>query len=237
MSSQNKFSTLIVRWVAVPTLAMLLVPGPAKAQNNSSNYTFLVASGFLCDPGDSATCPAVVKSANGDIYEMSGAGTLNTQSKSVTAAGTFAHKSSDGTVLEAGVWIVSDLVRFDSYGFAPGALLHQERALGPTPFNPKHLPVASGPIPTGGLAVFHIRLLPMRGTTKAAVLQVSCALGDVPRERQAEGIRLAFESNGSECSEEASGRVMFLSMRPEVRAPVRTPEQEPAPESAVPPSS
>ena len=235
MSNQNTFSMLIVRWLAVPSLAMFLGAGPAKAQNNSSNYTILVASGFLCDPGDSATCPAVVKSANGDSYEMTGAGTLNTQSKSVTAAGTFAHKSSDGTVLEAGVWIVSDLVRFDSYGMAPGALLHQERALGPTPFNPKHLPAASGPIPTGGLAVFHIRLLPMRGTTKAAVLQVNCALGDVPRERQAEGIRLTFESNGGEFSEEVSGRVMFLSMRPEVSAPVKTPQQKTAPDSAEPP--
>jgi len=236
MSNQNIFSSLIIRWVAVPSLAMFLGAGPAKAQNNASNYTLLVASGFLCDPGDSATCPAVVKSANGDSYEMSGAGTLNTQSKSVTAAGTFAHKSSDGTVLETGVWIVSDLARFDSYGVAPGALLHQERALGPTPFNPKHLPMASGAIATGGLAVFHIRLLPMRGTTKAAVLQVNCALGDVPRERQAEGIRLTFESNGSEFSEEVSGRVMFLSMRPEVSAPVKTPQQKPTPDSAESPS-
>jgi hypothetical protein len=237
MSNQNKFSTLILQWIAIPTLAMFLGAGPAKAQNNSSDYTFLVASGFLCDPGDSATCPAVVKSANGDSYEMSGAGTLNTQNKSVTATGTFSHKSSDGSVLEAGVWIVSDLVRFDSYGMAPHALQHQERALGPAPFNPKHLPVASGPVPTGGLAVFHIRLLPMRGSTKAAVLQVNCALGEVPRERQGEGIRLTFESSESGYSEEVSGRVMFLSMRPEVSAPVKTPQQEPAPNSAQPPSS
>jgi hypothetical protein len=242
MSNQNTFSTLILRWVAVSTLAMFLVAGPAKAQNNSSNYAFLVASGFLCDPGDSATCPAVVKSTNGDSYEMSGAGSFDTQSKSVTATGTFAHKSSDGTVLEAGVWIVSDFVRFDSYGMAPNALLHQERALGPTPFKPKHLPVASGPVPTGGLAIFHIRLLPMRGTTKAAVLQVNCALGDAPRERQAEGIRLIFESNGGEFSEQVSGRVMFLLMRPEltrpeVSAPAKTPQQKTAPDSADPPSS
>jgi hypothetical protein len=233
MSNQNTFSTLILKRVAVPALAMFLGAGPAKAQNNSSNYTFLVASGFLCDPGDSATCPAVVKSANGDSYEMSGAGTFDAQNKSVTATGTFSHKSSDGTVLEAGVWIVSDFVRFNSYGMAPNALLHQERALGPTPFNPKHLPVVSGPVPAGGLAVFHIRLLPMRGTAKAAVLQVNCALGEVPRERQAEGIRLAFESNASEFSEEVSGRAMFHSTRPEVSAPVKTPQSEPASASGV----
>ena len=237
MSNQNIFSTLIVRWVAVPSLALFAGAGSARAQSNPSNYTFLVASGFLCDPGDSATCPAVVKSANGDSYEMSGAGTLNTQSKSVTAAGTFAHKSSDGTVLEAGVWIVSELIRFDSYGIAPGALLNGRRAFGPPKLGAKGLPVYSGSMPTGGLAVFRIRLFPMSGESKTAVLQANCALGKVPAERQAEGIRLSLERNGSEFSLEASGRVMFLSMRPEVNAPVRTSQQEPTPVSAEPPSN
>src|ERR1700684_4735786 len=104
MSNQNKFSTCFIRWFAVPTLAIFLGAGPAKAQSNSSDYTFLVASGFLCDPGDSATCPAVVKSANGDSYEMSGAGPLNTQNTSVTVTGTFSHKASDASVLETGAW-------------------------------------------------------------------------------------------------------------------------------------
>jgi hypothetical protein len=214
-----------------------LCAGPASAQNISANYTFLVASGFLCDPGDSATCPAVAKSANDDSYDMSGAGTLNTQSKSVTAAGTFAHKSSDGTVLEAGVWIVTDFVSFDSYGIAPGALMSRGRAFGLPQFGPRRLPMPLGPMPTGGLAVFHIRLLPVRGAPKIAVLQVNCAIGKVPREHQVEGIKLTFESNGSEFSEEVSGRAMFLSMRPEVSAPVKTPQQEPAPDSVEPPSN
>ena len=225
MSNRSIFPTLIVTWVAVPSLAMFLAGDSARAQNSSANYTFLVASGFLCDPGDSATCPAVVRSADGDSYEMSGAGTLNTQSKSVTAAGTYAHKSPTGTVLEAGVWIVSDLVSFDSYGVAPAALRQRGVALGPQPFGPKGLPISSGPMPTGGLAVFHIRLLPMRGASKTAALQVNCVLGDVPRERSVEGIRLHFESKGSEFSEELSGRVMFLSMRPEVSTPVKTPQR------------
>ena len=102
MSSQKVSSALVIAWVAVPSLAILLGAGAALAQSSSANYAFLVGAGFLCDPGDSATCPAVARSANGDSYEMSGAGTLNTQSKSVTAAGTFTHKSSSGTVLETG---------------------------------------------------------------------------------------------------------------------------------------
>src|SRR5271168_3236777 len=60
MSNQNVFSALIVTWVAVPSLAVFLDAGSARAQNDLFNYTFLVASGFLCDPGDSATCPTVV---------------------------------------------------------------------------------------------------------------------------------------------------------------------------------
>ena len=159
MSNQNIFSTLIVTWVVVPSLAVFLGAGPARAQNISANYTFLVASGLLCDPGDSATCPAVVKSANDDSYEMSGAGSFDAQSKSVTAAGTlaFTHKSSDGTVLEAGVWVVGELVSFDSYGIAPGELMSGGPAFGPQSSaqsvcqNPDF-----GSMPTGGLAVFRI---------------------------------------------------------------------------------
>jgi hypothetical protein len=72
---------------------MLLGVGPATAEAGPANYAFLVASGFPCDSGESAPCPAVVKSGQGDSYEMSGAGTFATQSKTVTAAGTFTHKS------------------------------------------------------------------------------------------------------------------------------------------------
>lgn len=225
MSNQGVFSTRIVRWVTVPSLALFLCAGLVKAQNSSTNYIFLVGSGFLCDPGDAAKCPAAVKSANGDSYEMSGAGTFDAQNKSVKAAGTFTHKSSNGTVLETGVWIASEIVSFDSYGVAPGALLHQERALGRAPFGSKRLPMSSDPMPTGGLAVFRIRLFPMSGPSRTSVLQMNCAMGDVPRERSVEGIRLTSERNGTEFSEEVGGRVIFLSMRAEASAPVKTPQQ------------
>ena len=49
--------------------------------------------------------------------------------------------------------------------------------------------VHSEPVPTGGLAVLRIRLLPLQGPSRNAVLEVNCALGDVPRERSLEGIR------------------------------------------------
>ena len=232
MSNQNIFSSLVATWVALLGLGIFLGGDPAKAQNISADYTFLVASGFLCD---SATCPAAVRSANDDTYEISGAGTFNAQSKSVTAAGTYAHKSPNGTVLEAGVWIASDLVSFDSYGVAPGALRQRGVAVGPQPFGPKGLPISSGPMPTGGLAVFHIRLLPMSGASKTALLQANCALGDVPRERSVEGIRLTLERSNSEYSEEINGRVMFLAMTRGMSTPVKAPQEEKAPETSEQP--
>lgn len=226
MSSQKLFSSLVITWVAVPSLAIFLGAGPAMAQSSSANYTFLVAAGFLCDSSDSATCPAVVKSANGDSYEMSGAGTLTTQSKSVTAAGTFTHKSSSGTVLETGVWIASELMSFDSYGIAPGALTREGRAFGPPQFGPMRRRMVSGSMPAGGLAVFRIRLLPVWGGSKTAMLQVNCAIGKVPPEHQVEGIRLAFEGGGVEFDEEVSGRTLFLLTRPGASAASKPPAPE-----------
>ena len=235
MANKSVFSTLITAWVAVPSLVILLCAASARGQTNSANYTFVVASGFLCDPGDSGSCPAVAKSANGDSYEISGAGTFDGQNKSVKAAGTFNHKSTNGNVLETGVWITSDLISFGSYGIAPAALMQKGPAFGPPQIGSKRLPLRSGPLPTGGLAIFRILLMPMSGTTKTAVLQVNCALGDVPRERSVEGIRITLERNNFEYSEEAGGRVIFLALRPEVSTPVTTPQQEPEPQSSEAP--
>jgi len=65
--------------------------------------------------------------ANGDTIEISGAGTLNASSRSITAAGAFTHKNSTGEILETGIWTTSELLSFKSYGIAPGALLRQKQ--------------------------------------------------------------------------------------------------------------
>ncbi len=226
MSSQKVLSNLVITWVVVPGLALFLGAGPAMGQSSSANYTFLVAAGFLCDSSDSTTCPAVVKSANGDSYEMSGAGTLSSDSKLVTAAGTFTHKSPDGVVLETGVWTASELVSFDSYGIAPAALMREGRALGSPRFGPMRSRMFSGPLAAGGLAIFRVQLLPMRGRPRIAMLQVNCALGKVPPERQVEGIRLAIEGGSVEFNEEAGGRALFLLTRAEASAAVKAPAPE-----------
>jgi hypothetical protein len=220
----------------VPSLILFLCAGSARAQISSTNYTFVVASGFLCDPVDSGSCAAAAKSANGDSYEMCGAGTFDAQNRSVKAAGTYAYKSLNGNVLETGVWIANELVSFDSYGAVPGALRKRVAVLGSQLIGPKRLPMSSGPMPTGGLAIFRIRLFSISGASRAAVLQVNCALGRVPSERSVEGIRLTMDGNGADFSEEVSGRVMFLLIRPEPNSPAKTPHQEPGPDSAEPPS-
>jgi hypothetical protein len=227
MSKRN--SSLIVATVAVWMLSMFLGGEPIIAQNSmvqnsSPEYTFLVASGFLCDTGN---CPAGAKSVSRDTYEITGAGTFNPQSKSVSAAGTFAHKSPTGTVLETGVWTSNQLISFDVYGAAPNALRQRGIAAGVPGFRPNGLPMSVSPVPVGGLAVFHIRLLPASGMPIAAVLQVNCALADAPRDHSADGIRLKLERNPTEFSEELGGSVMFLAMPPQPTAPGKGKQQEP----------
>jgi hypothetical protein len=225
MPCQRVFLNRGIAWVALPSLTLFLAVAPAIAQTGNSDYILLVGSGFLCDSGDSSACPAVVKSADGASYEMSGAGMLSTPNKSVTANGTFTYKSTDGVVLETGVWIASELVSFDSYGIAPGALMREGRAIGPPQFGPRRLPVLSGSMAAGGRAVLRIRLIPVFGFAKTATLQVNCALGKVPDEHQVEGIRLAFEGHDAEFDEEVSGRDLFLLMRPGAAAAAKAPAQ------------
>jgi hypothetical protein len=74
MSRQRLFLNRVIGWAALPSLALFLAVVPAIAQTGNSDYTLLIGSGFLCDSSDSSACPAVVKSAEGASYELSGAG-------------------------------------------------------------------------------------------------------------------------------------------------------------------
>ena len=234
MSTTRVLSIRKTTRLGLSCLAIVLSAIPAITQSNNSSYVFLLASDFLCAPGDCSTCPATAKNDQGDSYEMSGAGTFDVQNKSAKAAGTYTYKLTNGNVLETGVWLADELVSFDSYG-AASTLSRQGVAFGPAMSRPRRSPMLSGPMPTGGRAVFRIRLLPMHGPSTTAVLQVNCALGDVPRERSVEGIRLTLDRNKSEYSEEAGGRVMFLAMRPEVSTSAEAQQEKTVPETSEQP--
>jgi hypothetical protein len=220
MSFHRVILCRVMAWVSVPSLTLFLAVVPAIAQTSNSDYILLVGSGFLCDSADSSACPAVTISADGSSIELSGAGTAS-------------HKSGDGVVLETGVWVASELVSFDFYGIAPGALRREGRALGPPQFGPMRMGMFSGPMAAGGRAVLRIRVLPVSGFAKNAALEVNCALGKVPDEHQVEGIKLAFEGRGAEFDKEVSGRALFLLTRSgasaAAKAPVPEPDTTPAP--------
>jgi hypothetical protein len=226
---------LLTASVVMLSLALSTVRLPTAAQSNNSVYIFLLASGFLCDPGDSSTCPATARTNAGDSYEMSGAGTFDAQNKSVKAAGTYTHRSPNGNVLETGVWLATELVSFDSYGASPSAPLRKGMTFSPGAIGLKRTPMSRAPMPTGGLAVIRILLMSISGPSITAILQVNSALGDVPRERSVEGIRLTLERSNSEYLEEINGRVMFLAMTPGMNTPVKAPQEEKAPETSEQP--
>jgi hypothetical protein len=224
----TRFSTRIARLMLLLSLSVSLAP----AQTNSRNYTLLIGSGFLCDLSDASTCPATTKAVQGDTYELSGVGVFNPQSKWVNVTGTFSHKSNNGNMVETGVWVASELVSFVSYGVAPTALLNEKSGLNAVQQVHMRLKIPFGPMPTGGRAVFRVRLLTLAGAAKTGVLQVNCALGNVPQERTVEGIRLSLEGDKNEFAEEVGGRVMFLSMRPETSSNAKAPANREQSDSA-----
>ena len=213
---------------AAMVLLLIILPAtrPASAQVTPT-YTLVLASGFLCDSTAASSCVATAKAQRGDSYEFSGAGTLDPANKSVAAAGTFTHKSTSGHVLQTGVWVARELVSFDSYGAAPKALLRESNAFGPARFDPKQkkIRLLSAPVPTGGLAVFHVQLLSTSGASVGAMLQVNCALGEVPADHSSEGIQLSIDRNGGEFSQPVSGRVIFLALPRTRLHSVDTPER------------
>jgi len=222
-----------VSLVVAPVLAVLLGAAPVSGQNRAPEYTFVVASGFVCDSGN---CPAVARSERRDTYEFTGAGTFNGQTKAASAAGTFAHKIPDGSVVETGVWTSNQLISFEAYGAAPNALRQRGIAAGVPGFRPNLSPMSFNPVPIGGLAMFRIRMLPAVGTPMSAVLQVNCALADAPRDRSADGIRLKLDKSPTEFSEELGGSVMFLVMPPQSTAPGKSKQQEPGSDAAPTPN-
>jgi hypothetical protein len=222
MLRQRVVFTLVITSVTA-ILILMIASNPILADNDSANYNFLVASGSLCDPNNSTTCPAVARSASGETIELSGAGTLSLANKSVTAAGAFTHKTSSGEIVATGVWTATELLSFKSYGIAPGALMRQTQKSKASRFFPLGLGTLATPMPAGGLALIRIRLLPDVGKPMEAILQVNCAKGKVPDNQQGDGIRLAIQEGGRKFDEKVSGRTLFLLRKPRLNFGLKAP--------------
>ncbi|MFN8006429.1 MAG: hypothetical protein U0V70_05280 [Terriglobia bacterium] len=189
------------------------------AEGSSGDYNLLVASGFVCDPSDSSACPAVAQAANGEIIEISGAGMMNPSSKTITAMGAFTHKTAKWEILETGIWKATEVMKFNSYGIAPGALLRDARRFKSSGLLPRGL--LTGPMPAGGLVLLRIQLLPDTGKPKEAILQVNCAIGKVPENQQGDGIRLAVEGEELKFDQKVSGRTLFILRKSLASAPLK----------------
>lgn len=190
-----------------------------SADSKSANYNFLVGSGFICDSNDSTTCPDVTRAASGETIELSGAGTLSLANKSVAGAGAYTLKSPSREVRATGIWTATELLSFKSYGIAPGTLMRQGHKFKPSRLARLGLEMLAGPMPTGGLALLRIRLLPDAGSPKEALLQVNCAKGKVPENQPGDGIRLAIQEGGPKFDETVSGRTLFLLRKPGFKLP------------------
>jgi len=189
-----------------------------RSKASTGNYNFLIGSGLLCD-GDSSACPGVAGATDRETFEISGAGTLDPGSKSVTGAGAFLQKTAEGDIVATGVWKASELVSFQSYGVAPGALRLEHPSLRtPRPLFMGKMPaplaaMMAGPLAAGGLAVMRILLLPDAGSPSEAVLQINCARGNAPEGAQSDGVRLTI-TGGLQFDEQVGGRTLFLLRRP-----------------------
>jgi hypothetical protein len=161
----------------------------------------------------------VAKAANGDSFEISGAGTLNPSSKAVAVMGAFTRKTAKGEIIETGIWKATELVKFNSYGVAPGALLRGNQKFKSFGSFPRGLNILAGPMPAGGLALLRIQLLPDVGKPKDATMQVNCAIGKVPENQQGDGIRLAVEGEDLKFDQKMSGRTLFMMRKPQVNLP------------------
>ena len=128
--------------------------------------------------------------------------------------GAFTRKTAKGEIVEMGIWKATELVKFNSYGVAPGALVRGNQKFKSFNSFPMGLNFLAGPMPAGGLALLRIQLLPDVGKPKDAFLQVTCAIGRVPENQQGDGIRLAVQGEDLKFDQKVSGRTLFMLRKP-----------------------
>jgi hypothetical protein len=88
-----------------------------QARGATNKYGYLVGKSNstirLCRLGPSA-CPDIAMAPDGQFIEISGMGTLNTRSMSVTGGGNYTHHFLEGFTVN-GIWTATKLLRFSAY--------------------------------------------------------------------------------------------------------------------------
>jgi hypothetical protein len=123
-------------------------------------------------------------------------------------------QAANGEIVETGIWKAKELLKFNFYGIAPGALLRGKQKFNSFGLFPMGLNILAGSMPAGGLALLGIQLLPDVGNPKDAILQVNRALGKVPENQKEDGVRLAINGGGLKFDQKVSGRTMFILRKP-----------------------
>ncbi len=172
-----------VSWVLVVSLLLTVAAGAAPAVADSGHQTFDWV--LLGHEGH----PNMATASNGDVIEMTGAGSLAIHPKSVSGGGEFVHHAADGTVLGQGHYEAVKLLSFNSYGDGT--------------------PQGTPPNLFGGLAIIRVALFP-DGTDLVfeGNLQIDCLLGKPPSGAK-EGIRLSVP--GINFNTEAGGDTVFIA--------------------------
>jgi hypothetical protein len=212
MKNSKRFLPPIVIGILMMAAFSLVQGVPAEGELPAT-YSFLIGIGSVCNSSEPGGCLAVSRADNGESIEISGAGIFSLPEKSITGAGTFTRKTSNGVVVESGIWIASELVKFQSYGVVPGPIDGQPGFHSPR-MRAFGLDSLAGSSRAGGLALIRVRLWPDRGGPKEAFLQVNCALGKVPEKQQGDGVRVAIEDGGLKFGEKVSGKTILMLRKP-----------------------
>lgn len=173
-------ASLMVVFLAI----FLVVPNQTLASHNEAeNYQFLVGTQFLHGP-------AIAQADNGDTIEITGEGSINTNSRSASGGGNFTHKDSLGNVIASGSWIATELRSYRAYGNG----------------TPQSTPANF----EGGRARLRVQLTPSgtSGVTLEGFLIVDCLLGDPPS-NAFEGVRLVVKRMIN-FDESLSGETLFI---------------------------
>ncbi len=102
---------------ALCILMASFAPGVQAASGSTKGevVTYHLGDAFLADI-DPSFSPDVASAENGDTLALTGTGSFNVSSKSVSGGGTFTHKNASGTVLASGTWTATRLSSFHGYG-------------------------------------------------------------------------------------------------------------------------